>query len=111
MSRPDAIENLRSALNALADALAAGRPDDVLAAEAPLAVATADFAKTDFRQFVHDPIVRAALMDARLAMARCVALGRSAAELAAVLLPFSGYGPAGGRVTAAMRPASVVSTT
>src|SRR5262245_1407531 len=111
MSRPDAIENLRTALNALADALAAGRPDDVLAAEAPLAEATADFMKTDFRQFAHDPIVRAALMDARLAMARCVALGRSAAELAAVVLPFSAYGRAGGRVATPSRPQSVASTT
>jgi hypothetical protein len=111
MSRPDAIENLRTALNALADALAAGRPDDVLAAEAPLAVATADFAKTDFRQFAHDPVVRAALMEARLALARCVALGKSAAELAAVMLPFSGYGPAGVRVAARPRAASMASTT
>ncbi len=106
-----AIEQIRIALDGLASALASGRPDAVLAAEAPLAAAVSALRALDPRALATDPATPQALLDVRLSMARCRALGRSAADLSAVMFPQAAYGPAGTRPAMSIRTSTVTSLT
>ena len=81
MTPLDAIERVHKALTGLARALESGQPDEVLAAEQPLAEATGALATID-RGSLTDPIrLRARLLETRLALQRCRALGDASSEL------------------------------
>ena len=91
---PDVLERLTLALDGLCRSLETGRPDAVLAAEEPLADATAAFRAADLAQLARRPDIRMAMTQIRLAMDRCRTLGATAAGLAELLTP-GGYGPRG----------------
>ena len=108
---PAVIDQVRTALDDLASALVSGRPDAVLAAEAPLAAAASALNAADPRVLAADPATRQALLDVRLSMARCQLLGRSAADLHRVISPQAAYGPAGKRPAMSTRTSTVTSVT
>ena len=68
--RSDALDRLTAALDGLAVSLESGRPDSVLAAEAPVATAVHALTTGDLHELARMPDVRAAVMNVRLAMAR-----------------------------------------
>lgn len=94
--RSDALDRLTVALDELAVSLESGRPDAVLAAEAPVATAVHALTATDLNALARRPDLRAAVMNVRLAMARCHALGAAAAAVAGVFVP-ADYGASGRR--------------
>jgi hypothetical protein len=101
---PDVLDRLLEALDGLARVLETGSPEAVLAAEVPVAAATGALRAAGLARIAGRPDARAAIMNVRLAIARCEALGASAGAIAAVLAP-SGYGPAGAHLPpAAMAP-------
>jgi hypothetical protein len=91
---PDALDRLTLALDGLARGLERGTPDAVLAAEEPLADATAALRAADLTQLARRPDIRFAMLQVRLAMSRCRTLGATAQDLAAVISP-GDYGPSG----------------
>jgi hypothetical protein len=99
---PDVLVRIGAALDALADALAAGDAAAVLAAEAPIAAAVAELSAWrpdgDERS---SPDVRRSLEAVRGSLARCQALGRSAADFSRAVLPGAAYDRAGRRPLAA----------
>ena len=102
-NRLDALARVQVALDDLADALASGRADAVLAAETPLAEATRQLAI--LTPSSEDGVTRAALrrrvLDTRASLARCHRLGSSMSAVASALFPQPVYGPGprAGRVT------------
>jgi hypothetical protein len=94
LQNPDALDRLTVALDALARVLERGEPDAVLAAEEPVADATAALSQADLEQLARRPDARMAILNVRLAMARCRALGASAREIATLTAP-ADYGPSG----------------
>jgi len=99
----DAVERVHTALTGLAEALETGQPDRVLAAERPLADAAAALAVADRRTPPDPARLRARLLQARLALDRCRALGQASGELIGALWPGqTGYGASGQRQTRAV---------
>jgi hypothetical protein len=94
----EAIERVHAALTGLARALETGQPDQVLEAEQPLAEAAGALATFD-RAALTDPVhLRARLLETRLALARCRALGDTSAGLIGAMYPAeTSYGPTGHR--------------
>jgi len=111
MTNSDAIHQLNAALERLASALESGKPDAVLDAEAPLATAIGLLSNLDRISLARDPRTPAALLDLRLSVARCRAMGRAAADLSGVLLGQTSYGPAGARPALPGRASTVASRT
>src|SRR5262245_21656376 len=103
-SANDAIEKVHTALRGLERALESGQPDAVLAAEQPLAEATSALGAIE-RAAVTDPIgLRARLLEARLALQRCRALGEASGDLLETVYPTrSNYDREGQRL---LRPIS-----
>jgi hypothetical protein len=106
----DALDRLTLALDGLARGLESGRPDAVLAAEAPLASAVGAFSRADLESLAARPDVRAAVMNVRLAMRRCQTLGANAADIATALIP-ADYGATGQRANAWTAPPTIVTRT
>lgn len=108
MTPLDAIERLHTALTGLAHALESGRPDQVLAAEQPLADAAGALSGVD-RATLTDPVhLRARLLATRLALARCRALGDLNADLINAMYPANtSYGRGGERRVRTASPPSV----
>lgn len=106
----DVLDRLTLALDALARGLESGRPDAVLAAEAPLAAAVGALSTADLASLAARPDVRAAVMNVRLAVQRCQTLGDNAADIAAALIP-AGYGATGQRANAWTAPPTIVTRT
>jgi hypothetical protein len=106
----DALDRLTLALDGLARSLESGRPDVVLAAEAPLAAAVGAFSVADLGALASRADVRAAVMNVRLAMQRCQTLGDNAADIAAAIIP-AGYGATGQRANAWTMPPTIVTRT
>jgi hypothetical protein len=102
-TRPDILDRVQAALDRLAGALYSGGPDDVLAVESELASAVQALpgsALTDLRDDGH---VRRRLLDLRLAVRRCEALGAAVGDLSRALQPALAYdrvGRLGARATA-----------
>jgi len=94
--RSDALDRLSAALDGLAASLESGRPDLVLAAEAPVASAVDALNTSDLKELARRPDLRAAVMNVRLAMMRCQTLGSAAASVAAAVVP-TDYGATGRR--------------
>jgi len=104
MTNPlDALTRVHAALEGLADALASGRHEAVIAAETPLAEAARRLAllTTQTATVVNKAELRRQVLETRAAMARCERLGASLASVAAQLFPQPVYGPGPrvGRVT------------
>jgi len=104
MTLADALRTVAAALDALADALASGRPDRVLAAELPLARAVGALTAARLQPGDDRREVRDERLAVRLALARCEHLGRASAALERLFRPQPPYGPA------SHRPAPVVSS-
>jgi len=83
----DAIERVHAALTGLAKALESGQPDDVLAAERPLADATGTLATIDHASLTDPVHLRARLLETRLALERCRSLGDSSAHMLEAVHP------------------------
>jgi hypothetical protein len=96
MTLLDAINKVHAALTGLANALETGDADRVLAAEQPLAEATTALETVDRARLTDEVHLRARLLEARLALERCRALGDASAEMLNVLHPNSGYERTGG---------------
>jgi hypothetical protein len=93
---PEVLHRVNSALDGLASALESGDPDAVLAAEVPLATAVTALASLPAMiGATSSPELALALLNTRLAVSRCLALGRSSSDLLAVVTSTPGYGPAG----------------
>ncbi len=93
---PDVLHRVNSALEGLAAALESGDPDAVLAAEVPLATAVSGLSALPATiETTPSPELALALLNTRLAVTRCLTLGRSSADLLAVVASAPGYGPAG----------------
>ena len=92
----DALRSVADALDALAEALASGRPDRVLAAEEPLAHAVRQLRTVPPPGPADRPRVRVAARAVRLAIARCERIGRVSADIERLMRGESGYGPASG---------------
>ena len=98
----ESLLHLTASLDGLSSELVSGQPDAVLSAEAPLAAALAAVAAAMHESSPADRVsTRALVREARIALLRCRALGRSAEQLARVLLPEPSY------ASGAMRPAAV----
>ena len=99
----DVLTRVQTALEGLADVLAAGRPDAVIAAETPLAEASRRLALLTSQTVtvVNKAELRRQVLDARAAIARCERLGASLSAVTAHLFPQPVYGPGprAGRVT------------
>jgi hypothetical protein len=91
---PDSLTHLRLALDALADALLTGRPDDVLAVEATLGHAVAAFQRDDSLRVAPAGELRRSLFDLQLRLRRCERLGRALTDLTPPASA-AGYGPSG----------------
>jgi hypothetical protein len=90
----DPLFELQAALDGLAAALTSGDPDAVLAAETPLAIATARLTALDGRPDGTAAELRARLQDIRRSVGRCRRLGAASADLLN-LFTAAEYGPAG----------------
>jgi hypothetical protein len=105
-NRLDALTRVQLALAQMADALASGEADAVLAAEAPLADAAhqlAALARTPtFTDGLTPAALRRAVLETRAGLGRCERLGGSMAAVAATVFPQIVYGPGPrmGRATA-----------
>ena len=90
---PESLTHLTASLDALSAALASGQPDAVLSAEAPLVAALAAVVSAASTASVGARAqVRVPVREARIALLRCRELGRSAEQLARVLMPEPSYG-------------------
>jgi hypothetical protein len=87
MTPLDAIARLHTALTGLAKALESGHPDTVLEAERPLAEATVAIAAIDHSSLTGAVQLRARLLETRLALDRCRALGDSSAHMLEAIHP------------------------
>jgi hypothetical protein len=105
---PDALTRLTVALEGLASALESGDPDQVLAAEAPLGTAVSALRGVELGSLARRDDARAAILQARLALARCRTLGHAAGRLTAIVTA-NGYGPSGHHTSQPV-PASTVTT-
>jgi hypothetical protein len=104
----DAIDRVTHALAGLAAALTTGQPDQVLAAERPLFEAVSGFAALGRAPGPLPVDLRARLLEARLAIARCRALGDASADLIATIFPsLTSYGPSGAAETRATTSSTV----
>ena len=82
------LDALCTALEGVARALQSASPDAVLAAEPSLATALSAFTRSRAARSVADPArLRRRVTEGRIALARCEALGRSAAGLHAAMFP------------------------
>ncbi|MEO8481932.1 MAG: hypothetical protein ABI634_06955 [Acidobacteriota bacterium] len=108
--RSDALDRLTVALDGLAVSLESGQPDLVLVAEAPVSTAVHALTSSDLTELARRPDVRAAVMNVRLAMARCHTLGAAAAAVAAAVVP-ADYGATGRRRGLSPRPSTVIART
>jgi hypothetical protein len=108
IQKSDLLDRLTVALDGLAASLETGQPDAVLAAEAPVASAVHALSTTDLHDLSRRPDLRAAVLNARLAMARCCMLGASAAAVTQAIVP-ADYGATGRRRQLSL-PASTVTT-
>ena len=108
--RTDALDRLSLALGELAVSLETGQPDLVLAAEAPVAAAVHALTTSDLKELAGRPDLRAAVMNVRLAMARCQTLGGAAAAVAATIVP-ADYGASGRRRSRSPLPSTVLART
>ena len=105
-NRLDALTRVQLALAHVADALASGEADAVLAAEAPLADAAHQLASLARTPNPSDGVTTAALrravLETRVALGRCERLGGSMAAVTATAFPQLVYGPGPrmGRATA-----------
>ena len=90
----DALRTVADALDALAEALASGSPDRVLAAEEPLAHAVRQLTTVPPPIPTDRPRVRVAARAVRLAIARCDRLGRVSADIERLMRGQPAYGPA-----------------
>ncbi len=88
---PDSFHRVRRALDALADALTSGSPDDVLAVEEDLRQAVASFRADALPQDVSAALVRQHLLALRLRVQRCERLGTAFSDLAPRPATTSGY--------------------
>ena len=111
MPNLDAIQQLQAALDSLASALESGQPDAVLAAELPLAAAVGSFSGLDKASLARDPETPSALLDLRLAVARCRAMARAASDLGTVVHGHASYGRTGARPMRFGRSSTVASLT
>jgi hypothetical protein len=97
---PDSLDRLQAALDALADALEHGRPDDVLAVEVALGEAVRDLqAGQPFDAAARSDDLRRRLLNIRLTMQRCEALGSAVRELSEAMQPPVEYGRRGRSTT------------
>lgn len=108
--RSDALDRLTRALDGLAVSLESGRPEEVLAAEGPVAAAAHALGTSDLTELARRPDVRAAVRNVRLAMLRCHTLGASAAAVAAAIVP-ADYGATGRRRGRSLLPSTVLART
>jgi hypothetical protein len=111
MPNPDAIQQLQAALDTLASALESGQPDAVLAAELPLAAAAGAFSGLDKANLARNPQAPSALLDLRLAVARCRAMARAASDLGTVVQGHAAYSRSGARPMRLARSFTVASLT
>ena len=105
----DALDRVQDALTGLAEALETGKPDEVLAAERPLAAAASELSSVG-RAAVRDAVhLRARLLEARLSLDRCRAMGQASADLISTMFPAPSrsYGPGGTRPSPAVPPPSI----
>jgi hypothetical protein len=100
---PEALAALDHALTNLMTALESGRPDAVLAAEEPLAVAVRELVAAG-PAGVDRAEVRARLRDVRMTLARVQLLGAASASFIQAVVPNASYG-AQGRLVSETRPA------
>lgn len=108
MTPLDAVTRVQQALTTLARALESGRPDEVLSAEPSLADAASHLSAVDTRQLADPQTLRARLLETRLALDRCRALGDASGELISAMYPSeSSYGRAGRRQVRATPVATV----
>ena len=92
-TRPDALDRVQAALDALLEALRSGRSDQVLSVEATLGEAAAVFRAAHHELLAGDPIqIRTRLLTLRHTMARCAALGGMMSDLASAAQPPRTYG-------------------
>jgi hypothetical protein len=97
---PEVLAQLNAALDGLSAALQSADPEAVLAAEVPLSVAAQGVAAIDPATMTPSPSLAVALFQTRLAVERCITLGRTSADLLAIVTGQSSYGPTGHRVPA-----------
>ena len=90
----EVLSRLTAALEGLASALASGDAEAVLAAEAPVGTAVSALRLAPLRAISQSPSARRAILDARLALARCRTLGHASSRLTAIVTS-NGYGPSG----------------
>src|ERR1041385_7307061 len=81
MGIPDTLANLNHALDNLAPALATRGADEVLAAETPLAAAVRALATLPSADRTDAVELRQTLIDVRVSLARCQALGSCSGQL------------------------------
>jgi hypothetical protein len=111
-TRTDVLTDLHEALGGLEAAMTSGRADRVLAAEGPLATATANLVSLASRpDGVDRHELRRIVLEARLAMARSHTLGTAAAALATAMFPQQGYGPRGLQPFRAWLPSTLATRT
>jgi hypothetical protein len=106
----DACAAVTSALEGLSAAMATGRPEAVLAAEEPLALAARQLQSCLSTPGIDRARASVAVRDVRMALQVCQALGRAAASLveltAGTQQPYTASGrlaPSAGRATVASR--------
>lgn len=92
---PDSFNRVRRALDALADALISGSPDDVLAVEEDLRQAVTSFRADALPQDVSAALVRQHLLGLRLRVQRCERLGTALSDLAPARASAAGYSRSG----------------
>ena len=91
MTPLDAIAKVHTALTGLAKALESGDADQVLAVESSLAEAAGGLAAIDRAALTDAVGLRARLLETRLALERCRALGDASGEMLNALHPDRGY--------------------
>ena len=106
----NAVHRAKAALDALAEALASGDPDRVLANEMALAAAAADLSQLSRAGVTPSSmgealVLRGDLRDARASLDRCRALGATVTDLAAALFA----APTGYSASGTMKAAPVAS--
>jgi len=92
-TRPDALDRVQAALDALLEALRSGRSDQVLSVEATLGEAAGVFRAAHDDLLTGDPVqIRTRLLTLRHTIARCAALGGVMSEFASAVQPAPTYG-------------------
>jgi hypothetical protein len=98
----DILLRLNAALDGLSSALESGDAGEVLAAEVPLATAVESLTRLDLSGTGPAPELALALLNTRLAVDRCNALGQTGSDLLAIISGQTSYGR-GGRSVAPQR--------